>query len=238
MQGCVRDRDEVVPVHSLVFVTEAGGMADFVDGGAEAAAFGVHEPDGLLASDAAEIRSAGLIGRIERFGQEADEVRFRRAGRQGEDGLRVPVIDGRLDILEGLFGEARLDDVGDDAAGPEALSRHWRKVPPRKRTVGRGFGRPEVRERGGGASGLPQDHVAVVDGEAIDEFVGALDAVVEDRSRKGRGGLKGLGRGGCVRRRCWADLCEDRSRQDQPEEGEAQAVCPEGAAEARAGGHK
>ena len=108
-----------ISVWPLMLVPQTDGMADLVDRGSDAAALGVHKPDRLRTTLAADLCNARAMIWFKRFGAETDEVRLGLARHQLHDRLRVPVTDRLFDISPSPFREARLDDERDDSLWPK-----------------------------------------------------------------------------------------------------------------------
>lgn len=90
---------------------EAEGVADFVGDGADEA--GIGQVDELASADAADVGAAGEAVAA----AELDVVGFGSPEDKTDGGCVIPGADGGFEA-GGDVGDIRIDDVGDDTAGP------------------------------------------------------------------------------------------------------------------------
>ena len=139
---------------------------------ADAAAIGVKKPDESLPAPASHSGSAETVsGSSWRCWQEGDIVRSGRSLDPSDDSPGVPFVDRSPDAPPPLFVKSRIDRVRDDAVGPEELVFNWRKATSNGPRARRGLRRTLSSVLCGQLPDRAHDHVAPVDGQAIDDLV-------------------------------------------------------------------
>ena len=139
---------------------------------ADAAAIGVKKPDESLPAPASHSGSAETVsGSGWRCWQEADIVRWGRSLDPSDDSPGAPFVDRSPDAPSPLFVKSRIDRVWDDAVGPEELVFNWRKASSYGPHARRGLRRTLSSVLCGRLLDRAQDHVAPVDGQAVDDLV-------------------------------------------------------------------
>ena len=139
---------------------------------ADAAAIGVKKPDESLPAPASHSGSAETVsGSGWRCWQEADILRSGRSPDPSDDSPGAPFVDRSPDAPSPFFVKSRIDRVRDDAVGPEKLVFNWRKASSYGPRARRGLRRTLSSVLCGRLFDRAQDHVAPVDGQAIDDLV-------------------------------------------------------------------
>ena len=168
---------------------------------ADAAAIGVKKPDESLPAPASQSGSAETVsGSGWRCWQEADIVRSGRSLDPSDDSPGVPFVDRSPDAPSPLFVKSRIDRVRDDAVGPEKLVFNWRKASSYGPRARRGLRRTLSSVLCGQLLDRAQDHVAPVDGQAIDDLVAHVPPAIGRAPRADEGSGRATGVGSALRR--------------------------------------
>ena len=200
-QGRLGNRDVCVAVLALVFLPQPQGMSRVMDRCADAAATGVKKPDESLPAPASHSGSAETVsGSGWRCWQEADIVRSGRSLDPSDDSPGAPFVDRSPDALYPLSVKSRIDRVRDDAVGPEKLVFNWRKASSYGPRARRGLRRTLSSVLCGQLLDRAQDHVAPVDGQAIDGLVAHVPPAIGRAPRADEGGSRATGIGSALRR--------------------------------------
>ena len=168
---------------------------------ANAAAMGVKKPDESLPAPASQSRSAETVpGSGWRCWQEADVVRSDRSPDPSDDSPGVPFVERSPDAPSPLFVKSRIDRVRDDAVEPEELVFNWRKATSYGPRARRGLRRTLSSVLCGQLPDRAQDHVAPVDGQAIDDLVAHVPPATGRAPRADEGSGRATGVGSALRR--------------------------------------